>query len=222
MSKEEHELKFPLTEEKIRQLKIGDAVYFSGTIITLRDMGHRRVVDLLEAGRYKEIPFAEELTNGALWHCAPIVSFVEEEKKWEVCSAGSTTSSRFTSLGAKLIDYFNIRITVGKGTMLKEIHKVLQNTGSCYLNSTGGCAALYAKQIKKVQTVHWLDLGYPEAAWVLEVDKLGPLIVGIDSNGNSLFEEMKERLQGNLSKIYKKHNLKKKYAYLPKRVPGSS
>lgn len=215
----EYDLRLPLKEEDIRQLRMGDAVYFSGIIHTLRDMGHRRVVDMAEQGKISEIPFPG-LINGALWHCGPIVAFDEAEGKWTVKSAGSTTSSRFSPLGAKLIEHLGIRITVGKGTMTEVAHEAMKKIGSCYLNTTGGCAAMYARQIEAVENVYWTELGLPEACWVLKVNRLGPLIVGIDSLGNSLYDKMKNTLRQNLNETYKEHDLKDRYAYLPKRVPS--
>jgi len=38
--------------------------------------------------------------------------------------------------------------------------------------------------------VHWLDLGVPEAMWVLEVEDLGPLVVSMDSHGGNLYREV--------------------------------
>ncbi len=215
----EYALRLPLKEEDIKQLHMGDIVYFTGIIHTLRDMGHRRVVDLAEQGKISEIPF-QGLINGALWHCGPIVEFSEEGRQWVVKSAGSTTSSRFSPLGAKMIEYLGIRITVGKGTMTEVAHEAMKKVGSCYLNTTGGCAAMYAQQIEAVENVYWTELGLPEACWVLRVKRLGPLIVGIDSYGRSLYDEMKSTVQKNLEGIYKEHGLKDKYAYLPKRVPS--
>lgn len=215
----EHVLEMPLKEEKIRELKINDIVYLSGTIHTMRDMGHRKTVDLLEINKGDELPF--DLRNGALWHCGPIVHFSKEENQWIVVSAGSTTSSRFSILGAKLIELLPIRITIGKGTMNEEAHEAMKKIGSCYLNTTGGCAALYAEQIEKVQAVYWKELGLPEAIWVLKMNNFGPLIVGIDSWGNSIFKNIKEKTEKKLNQIYLRNNLKGKYAYLPKRVPCS-
>jgi fumarate hydratase subunit beta len=64
-----------------------------------------------------------------------------------------------------------------------------------YLAYTGGCAALASKLIQEVKTVHWFDLGMPEAVWVLRVEDFGPLIVGIDSNGNDIFGKVRERAE---------------------------
>ncbi len=58
-----------------------------------------------------------------------------------------------------------------------------------------------AKGIKRVKEVHWLDLGTPECLWVLEVEKFGPLIVGIDTYGDSLFQNVADKAKQNLSKI---------------------
>ncbi|MDD5016976.1 MAG: FumA C-terminus/TtdB family hydratase beta subunit [Eubacteriales bacterium] len=215
----EYDLKLTLRKSDIRKLRMGDIVYYSGVIHTLRDMGHRRVVNMAEQGKISEIPF-QGLIGGALWHCGPIAEYIEDKNMWVVKSAGSTTSSRFSPLGAKMIEYLGIRITVGKGTMTKVAHEAMKKVGSCFLNTTGGCAAMYAEQIEAVENVYWTELGLPEACWVLKVNRLGPLIVGIDSCGNSLYDEMSETMRNNLEEAYVKYDLKDKYAYLPKRVPS--
>lgn len=220
MSKEYH-LKLPVSEEEIRALRMGDIAYFSGKIHTLRDMGHRRAVDLCEGGKMDEIPF-QTLIGGALWHCGPIVKYLEEEDRWIIKSAGSTTSSRFSALGAKLIEHLKIRLTVGKGTMTRAAHDAMKKTGSVFLNTTGGCAALYARQIEEVESVYWTELGLPEACWVLRMNQFGPLLVGIDSLGSSLFESVRSGLRQNLEGIYQEYDLKSGYAYLPKRVPSGT
>ena len=47
--------------------------------------------------------------------------------------------------------------------------------------------------VKEVKRVHWLEeLGMPEAIWVLEVSDWGPLTVGMDSHGNSIFQTIEE------------------------------
>ncbi|MCL6448801.1 MAG: FumA C-terminus/TtdB family hydratase beta subunit [Armatimonadetes bacterium] len=216
MSKEYH-FTLPIEDKEVRRLETGDIVYLTGTCYTMRDMGHRRSIEILQ--QEEALPF--NLAKGALWHCGPIVK--KEGETWRVVSAGSTTSSRFTSLGAELIRQVKVRFTIGKGTMGQEAVKAMQETGACYLNSVGGCAALYAEQIKNVKMVFWTDLGLPEAIWVLEVENLGPLVVGIDSHGNSLYERIRNNLEKHLQEIYAGSGLKggyKNFTYLPKRVPG--
>lgn len=212
-----YRISLPVSEEDIRKLRIGDVVYLTGTCYTMRDMAHRRAVEILQ--QEETLPF--NLSKGALWHCGPIVR--KENDKWVVVSAGSTTSSRFTLLGAELVRQLGVRVVIGKGTMGKEAVVAMKDVGSCYLGSIGGCAALYAEGIKDVKMVFWQDLGLPEAVWVLEVENLGPLVVSIDSHGNSLYEELKIKVKGKLAEVYEKSSLmggRKNYTYLPKRVPA--
>lgn len=214
----EFRLELPLDEAKVRELKMGDVVYLSGKVFTMRDMGHRRAVDLLQAGQ--ALPF--DLREGVLWHCAPIVR--RDGNRWEVTSAGATTSSRFTLLGSELIHRLRLRLTIGKGTMGGSAQKAMQEVGSAYLNMTGGCAALYAQQVREVVDVYWTDLGLPEAVWSLRVEDLGPLVVGIDAHGQSLYGEMRGELESRRPGIYASCRLRDggNLTYLPKRVPGKS
>jgi len=215
----EYRLQLPITEEQIRQLNCEDTVYVSGIVHTMRDMGHRRAVDMLARG--EKLPF--DLKEGILWHCAPIVR-KNASGKWEAVSAGPTTSSRFTYLGSELIRRLQIRCIIGKGTMMAKAAEAMKEVGSCFLNSTGGCAALYAGKIEEVVAVHWTDLGLPEATWVLRMKDFGPLIVGIDTHENSLFEQVGAKMRQKMAGIYKDAKLDPGYSlsYLPKRVVAKS
>ena len=44
---------------------------------------------------------------------------------------------------------------------------------------------IYKNMIRQT-SVKWLDLGHPEAMWTSNVNRFGPLTVGIDAKGNSL------------------------------------
>jgi fumarate hydratase subunit beta len=63
---------------------------------------------------------------------------------------------------------------------------------------------LAAKAIKRVKGVEWLDLGMPEALWILEVDEFGPLVVAIDACGRNLFLDFAEKVEKNKQEIYRK------------------
>jgi len=58
-----------------------------------------------------------------------------------------------------------------------------------------------------VRTVEWLDLGMPEAMWILEVEEFGPLAIAIDSHGNNLFEDVKRKVEENKQRVYQKLGL---------------
>jgi len=213
----DQEIRLPASEGDVRKLKVGDIVYVSGVVHTMRDMGHRRAVEMIERG--EKLPF--DLENGAIWHCGPIARRVDNT--WEVVAAGPTSSSRFTELGAELVRKQRVRLTIGKGTMGKSMVDALKDVGGVYLIATGGCAALYAKQVVRVENVYWLDLGMPEATWALRVDRLGPLVVGIDSHGNSLEQMVLEKVRQNVSAIYAREKVdpSRGYVWWPKKIPGS-
>jgi fumarate hydratase subunit beta len=210
-------INLPVSEKDVRKLKVGDHVYVNGIVHTMRDMGHRRVVELTKKG--EKLPF--NLKEGAIWHCGPIVK--KKNRDWKIMSAGPTSSSRFTELGARIVKEHQVRLTIGKGNMGEPMVNALKETGGVYLLATGGCAALYAKNILKVDSVHWLDLGMPEATWILSVNRLGPLIVGIDSEGNSLAQIVRTKLRAKIKDIYKNENInpKRTYVWWPKKVAGT-
>lgn len=213
----ETKVRLPISESDARKLKVGDRVYVSGIVHTMRDMGHRRVVEMMQRG--ERLPF--NLKDGAIWHCGPIVKKIND--KWEIMSAGPTSSSRFTELGARLVKELHVRLTIGKGAMGLPMINALKDVGGVYLVATGGCAALYAKNVVNVENVHWLELGMPEATWVLKVYQLGPLIVGIDSEGNALAQMVLDKVRTRIEDIYKEENIDptRTYVWWPKNIAGS-
>ena len=79
------ELQIPLTEEKIRELKVGDAVELSGVVFTGRDAVHKYLHD---GGK---LPSGVSLKNSIIYHCGPVV-IKDERDQWKVTAAGPTTS----------------------------------------------------------------------------------------------------------------------------------
>jgi len=177
-----HHLTTPLTRDDIMELQAGDIVYLSGTIYTARDEAHLRILELTNEG--KPLPF--DLEGAALYHCGPLMQ--KDKGGWRTVAAGPTTSARMTDMTPQVLDNYNVRAIIGKGGM-KNIAPVLEER-CVYLAYTGGCAALAVDMIKDVRDVHWLDLGMPEAVWVLEVENFGPLVVGVDAKGRDLYEEV--------------------------------
>ena len=199
----EYHLKSPLTEEDVRKLKIGDIVYISGTMVTARDSAHKRALTLAKEGRFDEIPVNFE--GLALYHCGPVVKKLDGE--WKFIAGGPTTSARMESIEGDFIRTFKVRAIIGKGGMGKNTAGAAKEVGAFYGAFTGGAAALAAKSIKRIVDVHWLDLGTPEAVWVLEVENFGPLIVAIDSYGNNLYEQVMKEVDENKRKVLESLNL---------------
>lgn len=178
----------PLSEKDVKSLKLGDVIYIRGSIITGRDEMHIRALEYKKEG--KEVPSCIE--NSVLFHCGPIMK--KEESGWSVVAAGPTTSARMNKLEAEMIRSFGIRAIIGKGGMSKDVAEAMKETGCVYLAATGGAAVTLAEGITSVTGVEWEDLGMAEALWKLEAGRLGPLVVAMDSEGNSLYEKVKESL----------------------------
>jgi len=177
-------LKTPLKEDEVRSLRVGDTVYLSGVVVTARDRAHRRLVELAESGRRPPV----DLNGLAIYHCGPLA--VKENGSWRIVSAGPTTSMRMEPLESSVIEAFGVRMVVGKGGMGDQTSEALKAFGAVYCSLTGGVGSLVASSVRKVVDVHWLDLGVPEAMWVLEVEELGPMIVSMDSHGGNLYKDV--------------------------------
>lgn len=96
-----------------------------------------------------------------------------------------------------------VRLTIGKGTMSPPMVNSLERIGSICLIAAGGCVVLYVQQMANVENVHWLDLRMPEATWVLRVEKLVPLVVGIDSKANTLTRSVLEEAKARIEQIFR-------------------
>ena len=191
-------LKTPISEEDIRKLHAGDIVYLDGIVYTGRDEVHIHALEAIEKGGKPPVDFERMV----VYHCGPIMKKVGEE--WTLVAAGPTTSSRMNSLEPVFIEKFRPAGIIGKGGMSQPTIDAMKEFGAVYFAITGGAAVLAAQGVKKVHGVHWFELGMPEAVWVLEAENLGPLTVGIDSHGNSLFADVNESVQGRLGKIREK------------------
>ncbi len=192
----EYKFTTPIGDEA-RNLRMGDVLYLTGTVVTARDAGHRRALELLNRG--EKLPV--DLHGLAVYHMGPIVRKIGDE--WKVYSAGPTTSARLEAYEAEFLEKTGARIVVGKGGMGAKTAEACKRLGTAYAIYTGGAGALAAKAIRRVRGVEWLDLGSPEAMWVLEVEDFGPLTVIIDPEGRNLYDETRTRIKPNLLEAYK-------------------
>jgi fumarate hydratase subunit beta len=164
------QLHTPLGEE-VLDLHAGDRVELSGIVYTARDEAHIRM-------KVEGIPF--DPVGAVIYHCGPVI---QDDR---VIAAGPTTSARMNELSGFLLEK-GVRALIGKGGMGALVREQLKNRG-VYLAFTGGCAALASSHMT-VKDIFFKDLGMAEAIWVIELDHL-PLVVGIDSHGNDLFDKV--------------------------------
>jgi len=192
-----YKLHTPITKQVVQKLKVGDVVFVSGKIITMRDQAHKRALKYLNLGK----PIPVKVKGSVVFHCGPLVK--KTGGKWEVLAAGPTTSVRMEPFEAEFIEKFRPLMIVGKGGMGALTTKAMQEYGGVYCDFPGGAAVLGARAIKKILGVDWLDLGVPEAIWIFEAENFGPLIVTIDSRGRNLHAQVLERVERSKRGIYK-------------------
>ncbi len=195
----EYRLKTPLSEEDVRKLHVGDVVYLDGIVYTGRDEVHIHALEGLKEGKKPPVDFA----GSVLFHCGPIMR-KNEEGNWEVVAAGPTTSSRMNSLEPEFIEKFHVRAIIGKGGMSQPTVEAMRKHGAVYLSLTGGAAALAARGLKTVKGVEWLEFGMPEAIWIIVAENFGPLLVGIDSHGRSIYSDVGKSVEEKAKIVRKK------------------
>jgi len=174
----------PLTDAVIEKLKAGDKVLITGVMYTARDAAHKRLIDLLNAG--KELPV--DLKGQIVYYVGPT-----PEKPGEVIgSAGPTTSGRMDAYTPRLIE-LGLKGMVGKGARSKEVRDSIIAHKAVYMAAVGGAAALIRRSIKKAEIIAYEDLG-PEAIRRLEVVDF-PAIVVNDIHGGDLFLQGVEKFR---------------------------
>ena len=185
------EVTFPITDPSaVLDLRAGDEVLVQGHIIGIRDRTQIRIFD-----QGQEPPM--DLTGAFLLHTAPGVRKVGEGK-YEPVSIGTTTSARMVRFTEALGRDYGVRAICGKGGFPDEAIEPMREHGMVYFAIVGGAAALETTQIEEIEEVAWEEL-MPECLWKFRVKDFGPLIVGMDTHGESLYEnvqvEARKRLE---------------------------
>ena len=183
----------PISLADITQLKVGDEVSITGVLFTGRDAVHKY---LHEGG---QLPPGVNLKGGVLYHCGPVV-IKDEEGKWKCVAAGPTTSIREEPYQWQVIRDLGLRGVIGKGGMGEKTLEACKKYGCAYLHAIGGAAQVLAQCVQRVPNVYLMDkFGAPEAIWEFEVVNF-PVVVTMDSHGNSLHKEVFAASQAELAK----------------------
>lgn len=166
----------PLTDDKIKNLKMGDEVLLSGTILVGRDQAHQRLCDLIDSG--EKLPV--NINGEVIYYMGPAPAPEGEV----IGSCGPTTSSRMDAFAPKLMD-IGLKGMIGKGPRYGDVVNSIIKNKAVYFYSFGGCGALYAEKVIKSEIAAFAELG-PEAIRKLDIKDF-PVIVAIDSNGNNIY-----------------------------------
>ena len=225
----QHEVTFPITDEtEILELRAGDEVTVQGHIIGIRDRTQIRIfdegveppMDLRGAFLLHTAPGVRKLDQGdALGadhqelRASPAVPSETTGRpatnanpaistnKYEKVCIGTTTSARMVRFTEPLGEQYGVRAICGKGGFPDEAIEPMQRLGMVYFAIVGGAAALETTQIEEIEEVAWEEL-MPECLWKFRVKDFGPLTVGIDAHGNSLYHDVQEAAQDKLKELF--------------------
>lgn len=163
-------------KENAKYLKAGEHIFLSGIIYTARDAAHKRIAALLDSGG--ELPFS--IDGATIYYAGPTAA----PDDLPIGSCGPTTSSRMDVFSPRLLD-LGLACMIGKGNRSDEVTEAIVRNKAVYLCAVGGAGALACKAVKACEVIGFEDLGC-ESVKKLTVERF-PLIVAIDSAGNSLF-----------------------------------
>ena len=172
-------LQLPLDREQVKTLRAGDYCLLTCEMYTLRDAGHMRLLEELDARGDNSLPYS--LEGQTIFYAGPTPSSAGRP----FGAIGPTTASRMDFAAPQLHDA-GIAATVGKGTRSQAIKDACVRNGAVYFVTVGGAAAYLAKCITSEEVLAYDDLG-TEALRRIEVVDF-PVFVGIDVQGSDIYE----------------------------------
>ncbi|CAN5206690.1 Fe-S-containing hydro-lyase [soil metagenome] len=174
------QVRTPLDDNQVLDLRAGDAVEISGVVLTARDAAHQRLIETLDRGEVLPV----DLAGQVIYYVGPAPA----RPGAVIGSAGPTTSGRMDRY-APALHAAGLRGTIGKGYRSDVVRQALVEHCGVYFAAVGGSGALLAKRIVSAEVVAYPDLG-TEAIWRLQLDRF-PAIVVNDAYGADLYSTAK-------------------------------
>lgn len=161
----------------VESIKAGDSVFLSGVIYTARDAAHKRLHQLY----VNQLPLPFDLTDSIIYYAGPTPA----KQGLAIGSIGPTTSSRMDSFSPFMMS-LGQKAMIGKGNRSTEVVESIKKHKAVYFAAIGGAGALYSRCIEKCEVVAFDDLGCESVKRLYVKDF--PLLVAIDSKGNSIYK----------------------------------
>ncbi len=169
-----------ITAEQIAEWQPGESLLLTGKIITGRDAAHKRIADLLAAG--KPLPEGVNFKNSFIYYVGPVDPVANEI----VGPAGPTTATRMDKFTEMMLAKTGIIGMIGKAERGPEAIKAIKKHKAVSLIAVGGAAYLVSKAIRSARIVAFADLGM-EAIHEFEVKDM-PVTVAVDVTGKSVHQ----------------------------------
>jgi L(+)-tartrate dehydratase beta subunit len=192
-----HILEMPITPEQARALKVGDTVTLEKTLYGIRDA---TPIHMFDRDRRTRL----DLQGHAVIHTAPNVHKVPVSPQapagYTPFCIGTTTSQRMERFTRPLMEREGVRIIIGKGGLRADSAAAFSELGGAYLAIVGGTAALETTWIEQIEDVDLDDLN-PESLWKFRIRDFGPLLVAMDSHGDSLYSVVADEAQARRAEV---------------------
>ncbi|MER8801177.1 fumarate hydratase [Mesorhizobium sp. M0998] len=179
-----------LTKEETATWRAGETLLLSGKMLTGRDAAHKRIIDLVDAG--KPLPVA--MKGRVIYYVGPVQPVQDEI----VGPAGPTTSARMDAFTEKVLGATGLYAMVGKAEREPVAIDAIVKHRTPYMIAVGGAAYLISKSIKSARVLAFEDLGM-EAIYEFEVQDM-PVTMAVDVEGHSIHKsgpaEWRQRIAG--------------------------
>jgi L(+)-tartrate dehydratase beta subunit len=186
-----YDLAAPFADASVRRLRVNDTVTLNGTLFGIRDATQ---IHMFDRGRKTRF----DLSGHAVIHTAPNVRRTEKDSKnpagYAPLCIGTTTSDRMERFTRPLMQQHGVRLIIGKGGLRADSLNAFKEMGGAYLAIIGGTAALETTWVEAIEDVDLDDLN-PESLWRFRVNGFGPLLVAMDSHGESLYARVNDAAQ---------------------------
>ena len=180
-----YDFNMPVSEADARKLRVNDTVTLNRTLYGIRDATQIHMFDRGRTTRF-------DLRGHAVIHTAPNVR--KTAAGYEPICVGTTTSDRMERFTRPLMQQYGVRMIIGKGGLRADSSQAFRDLGGVYLAIIGGTAALETTWIEAIEDVDLDDLN-PESLWKFRVNGFGPLLVAMDSYGESLYTRVRTAAQ---------------------------
>lgn len=172
----EKKLTTPITNDQIKDLRIGDEVLITGYIYTGRDAAHKLMVEAIQ--KNEELPF--DIRDQIIYYVGPTPA----KPNQVIGSCGPTSSYRMDKYSPYLMEK-GLKVMIGKGDRSVEFNDVVKKYQGVYLLAIGGIGAKLSQCVVENELIAYPEL-QSEAIRRLKVIDF-PAIVAIDSLGNSIY-----------------------------------
>lgn len=189
-------IRLPLSPEEARSLKLGELVIADGeAVITAGLPTHQRIVQCLEDGS----PLPLDLRGQAFFHMGLCAE--QSGERIDPLYMNPTTSTRFSAQLPPMIRKLGLTTIAGKGGLDQASVDALQEVGCVYLSMVGGTSSMLSAAVTGVIETGWDDLIMQFRLSRIRFEGLGPMTVGVDAHGGSLYTQIADDARWRLPAI---------------------